>query len=47
VVKLVVTAGTTHACNGGHPGSVTEFRHSDVIALLTCAGLTSPFIGSA
>lgn len=47
VVKLVVTPGTMHACNGGHPGSVTPFRHKDVIALLTCAGLTIPFSGSA
>jgi hypothetical protein len=47
VVKLMSTAGTTHACNGGHPGSVIVFRQSDIIALLNWDGLAAPLSASA
>jgi hypothetical protein len=35
VVKLVFTAGTWQACNGGQPASVVGLRHSDAVAGLT------------
>jgi hypothetical protein len=35
VVKLVFTAGTTQAYNGGQPASVVGLRHSDAVAGLT------------
>src|SRR5580693_8205072 len=38
VVKLVLTAGTTHACNGGQPASVVGLRHSDAVTGLTNDG---------
>jgi hypothetical protein len=47
VVKLVFTAGTTQACNGGQPASVVRLRQSDAVAGLTNEGYTVLSSGSA
>src|SRR5260370_7212782 len=46
-VKPVSTAGTTHPCSGGQPGSLTVFRQSETIALENCDESTAPFSVSA
>jgi hypothetical protein len=47
VVKLVFTAGTWQACNGGLPACVVGLRHSDAVAGLTSEGYTVLSSGSA
>ncbi len=46
-IKFVVTCGATHANCAGHPESVSAFRHSVAVALVTCEGSTVPLSGSA
>jgi hypothetical protein len=47
VVKLILTAGTTQACSGGHPASLIGLRQSDAVAGATCEGKTVLSSGSA
>src|SRR5260370_1996663 len=42
VVKLVSTAGTTHPCSGGQPGSLVGLRHRLAIAGVIFACATTP-----
>lgn len=46
-VKLILTAGTMQACNGGHPASVIVLRQSESSALLNCEGFAAPLRASA
>jgi len=47
VVKLVSTGGTMQEAAAGQPASVIALRQSELVALLTAAGFTAPFNGSA